>query len=119
MPKKTDDRTPKTPLFLETARADAEQVQNNLREVLLAQGYQDLSGQIIRGVMKLIVELETALVSLVRLSRGQAADCPDVPGGQPAASNTRGYGPVVPSVNDANVVNGQDDIDDLLSNLNI
>ena len=36
--------------------------------MLMAQGYQDISGQIIRGVMKLVDELESALGSLVRLS---------------------------------------------------
>ena len=46
-----------------------DKVRSNLTEVLMAQGYQDLSGQIIRGVMKLVAELETALVDLVRLSR--------------------------------------------------
>lgn len=105
--------------FWEPARADAEQVQKNLREVILAQGYQDLSGQIIRSVMKLIVELETALVSLVHLSRGVSTDCPEAAQPRTVAGNTHGYGPVVPSVNDSNVVSGQDDIDALLSNLNI
>ena len=52
---------------------DMDKVRGNLSEVLLAQGYQDLSGQIIRGVMKLVAELEIALVDLVRLSRRPAA----------------------------------------------
>ena len=101
--------------FLEHARNDADKMQNCLKEVILAQGYQDLSGQIIRGVMKLIVELEAALVSLVQLSRGEAP-------GRTESRNTQaaqGYGPVVPRVNDTNVVSGQDDIDALLSNLNV
>lgn len=105
--------------FLEHARTDAEHVQHNLKEVMLAQGYQDLSGQIIRGVMKLIIELEGALVSLVRLSRCQSAHSPEVPGHPPASGNTQGHGPVVPQVSDVGVVNGQDDIDALLSHLNI
>ena len=49
--------------------ADMGKVRANLSEVLLAQGYQDLTGQIIRGVMKLVGELEIALADLVRLSR--------------------------------------------------
>lgn len=106
--------------FLEHASSDVDQVQENLKEVILAQGFQDLSGQIIRSVTKLIVELEAALVSLVQLTRGNA---PGDAGARnaPAAvgSANHGFGPVVPRVNDANVVNGQDDIDALLSNLNI
>src|SRR5690606_1765245 len=58
----------KLDVFLDASRGDMNKVRNNLTEVLMAQGYQDLSGQIIRGVMKLVLELETALVDLVRLS---------------------------------------------------
>src|SRR5688572_25445594 len=48
-------------VFLDAARGDMDQVRGNLSEVLLAQGFQDLSGQIIRGVMKLVTELELAM----------------------------------------------------------
>jgi len=44
-------------------------VRARLTDVLLAQGYQDLSGQIIRNVMQLVDELELALVDLVRIDR--------------------------------------------------
>src|SRR5262245_32190195 len=37
--------------FILASRTDSEQVRANLNEVLLAQDYQDLTGQIIRGVM--------------------------------------------------------------------
>ena len=60
--------------FLHAARGDMDKVRENLSEVLLAQGYQDLSGQIIRGVMKLVTELEIALVDLVRLAQSGGAN---------------------------------------------
>ncbi|MCC6207483.1 MAG: protein phosphatase CheZ [Gammaproteobacteria bacterium] len=104
--------------FWTPAHADAEQVRKNLQEVILAQGYQDLSGQIIRSVMTLIGELESALVALIHLARGSATDSPESAQSH-IGDMTQGYGPVVPRVNDTNVVNGQDDIDALLSNLNI
>lgn len=103
--------------FLEHAPADAECVQKNLKEMILAQGYQDLSGQILRGVMKLIIELEHALVSLVRLTQGSGRD--ESQASAPRDTRSHGYGPVVPEVNDTGVVNAQDDVDDLLSTLNI
>ena len=49
--------------FLPVVRADSEQIRKNLADVLLAQGYQDLTGQIIRSVIKLVEELEEALAS--------------------------------------------------------
>lgn len=100
--------------FLGSAPQDMEQVRGNLAEVLMAQGYQDISGQIIRGVMKLVAELEVALANLVRLSNPN--------GVRPATvieldSQRRGYGPAVPGVDHGNVVNGQTDVDALLSGL--
>lgn len=101
--------------FLESARADAEQIRRNLGEVLLAQGYQDLSGQIIRSVMKLIDEIQDALAGLVALSRGQEVDY----GGRAPASPHRAAGPRVPGVEQGNQVKGQDEVDLLLSRMDL
>ena len=86
----------------------------NLAEVLLAQGYQDLTGQIIRGVMKLVAEVETALVDLTRLAARESAPC--VPRRRP--ERDRGTGPAVPGVDTGGtIVNEQQDVDALLSDL--
>lgn len=98
--------------FLPAARADSEQVRNNLAEVLMAQGYQDISGQIIRGVMQLVTEIESVLVGLMGLS---TADPERV--ATAAAPSSRGHGPVVPGVDHGKVVSGQQDVDALLSGL--
>ncbi len=97
--------------FLPSAHSDAELIRRNLAEVLLTQGYQDLTGQIIRSVMQLVDELEAALVELSRLSGG---------GGEPRnaqAQSARGHGPVVPGVTEGEVASGQQDVDALLSGL--
>jgi chemotaxis protein CheZ len=98
--------------FLQATRTDMGKVRENLSEVLLAQGYQDLSGQIIRGVMKLVTELEIALVDLVRLSRSRGA--------RPVSEETRrGFGPPIPGINSGPSVSGQQDVDALLSGLGV
>jgi len=98
--------------FLPAAGRDMNQVRGNLAEVLMAQGYQDLSGQIIRGVMKLVGELESALVELVRLSRTNA------PPRTPVVDvNRTGFGPVIPGIDRGPAVSGQQDVDALLSGL--
>jgi chemotaxis protein CheZ len=98
--------------FLDAARTDMDKVRGNLSEVLLAQGYQDLSGQIIRGVMKLVSELEIALVDLVRLSKTGTTNA------KPMSDETRrGFGPAVPGINNGPAVSGQQDVDALLSGL--
>lgn len=99
--------------FLESARTDMDKVRGNLAEVLMAQGYQDISGQIIRGVMKLVGELETALVELVRLSKTN----PQSRKSSLSEDTRRGFGPVVPGIDHGPAVSGQDDVDDLLSGL--
>lgn len=105
----------KLDVFLEASRTDMDKVRGNLTEVLMAQGYQDLSGQIIRGVMKLVAELETALVDLVRLSRtGPHALALDKPASEGVS---RGFGPAVPGVDNGPSVSGQSDVDSLLAGL--
>ena len=97
--------------FLPAVRADSEQIRHNLAEVLLAQGYQDLTGQIIRSVIKLVEELEHALGNLTRLS-GDLVEHATL-GENPSA----GHGPVVPGVTQGEVASAQTDVDALLSGL--
>ena len=97
--------------FLPAARADSELIRRNLADVLLAQGYQDLTGQIIRSVMKLVAELESALSSLAKLS-GDVVEHATM-----GASSGAGHGPTVPGVSKGEVAAGQTDVDALLSGL--
>jgi len=98
-------------VFLPAAQADCDLIRRNLAEVLLTQGYQDLTGQIIRGVMQLVQELETTLSGLTRLSGAE------VSAAQAAAGLSNGHGPVVPGVTKGAVASGQQDVDALLSGL--
>ncbi|HKU16710.1 MAG TPA: protein phosphatase CheZ [Steroidobacteraceae bacterium] len=100
--------------FLQGTREDMDKVRDNLSEVLLAQGYQDLSGQIIRGVMKLVTELEIAMVDLVRLSKSGARTS------RPVSDETRrGFGPPIPGIDSGPSVSGQQEVDALLSGLGV
>ena len=102
--------------FLALALEHADRIHGNLSEVMLAQDFQDLTGQIIRRVIALVQEVEERLVELVRLSGGVE---PDNGGSrQGDASLARGQGPAVPGVSEAGgTVSGQDEVDDLLSSL--
>lgn len=102
--------------FLERALPDADRVRRNLSGMLLAQGYQDLTGQIIRGVIGLVGELEAVLGQLVSLANGE--DTRRMPVLKlPVADHSRGVGPQVPGVGDTVAVNDQDDIDALLASV--
>jgi chemotaxis protein CheZ len=97
--------------FLPAVRTDSERIRRNLADVLLAQGYQDLTGQIIRSVIKLVGELEETLASLTKLS-GDVVEHTTL-----GENPDQGHGPVVPGVTRGEVASGQTDVDELLSGL--
>lgn len=89
---------------------------SNLSDIMMAQGFQDLTGQIIRRVITLVQEVEESLVGLIRITgqKMQNVQQKDEKKGQDISPT----GPVVPGVDDkGDVVTGQDDVDDLLSSL--
>jgi chemotaxis protein CheZ len=96
-------------------------VKSNLAEVLITQGYQDLSGQIIRGVMTLIQELESALAELQRIvGPGSVAGI----SAESVAANevvdvSAGFGPHVPGIERRSAVNDQSDVDALMSQMGV
>jgi len=89
------------------------QVQNGLNDILLAQGFQDITGQVIKRVIDLVQDLELSMVELIRISGNTATA---------TTAETKELelpGPVVPGVDDkaGDVAKNQDDVDDLLSSL--
>ncbi len=95
--------------FLLLTQGHSEKLHSQLSEVLMAQDFQDLTGQIIRQVIKLIHDVEDKLVQLVKLSGTTAPE--------KRSEKDKMEGPVVPGVDQGDTVSGQDDVDDLLSSL--
>jgi chemotaxis protein CheZ len=96
--------------YLEEVRGNFEEVRSNLSEVILAQSFQDLTGQILRGVQRLIGEVETALAELARVTGVQVEN--------KAPSGTDLEGPAVPGIT-RNAVTEQADVDDLIAGLGL
>ncbi|MFN2308655.1 MAG: protein phosphatase CheZ [Gammaproteobacteria bacterium] len=110
---------PEIDSFLELTNGHAAKLNARLSDVLMAQDFQDLTGQIIRRVITLVKDVEDSLVSLIRIS-GQRMAPADKAAATPGALRddlARGVGPQVPGVDQADVVHGQDEVDDLLSSL--
>jgi chemotaxis protein CheZ len=97
--------------FLDVAKAHSNGLHKNLSDVLLAQDFQDLTGQIIRKVIALVTDIEDKLVQLVRISGSKLPDA------KYQSPSDKLEGPVVPGVEQGDVVQSQDDVDDLLSSL--
>jgi len=96
-------------------------VKASLNDVLMAQDFQDLTGQIIRRVITLVEDLEGSLVDLIRLSSQGLmpgkAEQPVAEGHEDKERDIEAAGPVVPGVEHGETVSGQDEVDDLLSSL--
>lgn len=89
------------------------QLQSGLSDITLAQGFQDLTGQVLQKVTDLIEEVENSLIDLIRVAAEYQ------PNKQPKR-NEETVDPLKaegPQINNANSVNNQDDVDDLLSSL--
>ncbi|RMG29712.1 MAG: protein phosphatase CheZ [Gammaproteobacteria bacterium] len=110
---------PELDRFLEQAEAQASTLYDRLSEVMMAQDFQDLTGQVIRKVIKLVQDVEDNLVELVRLSGRQFR--PEARAEAREPSGSQGHGPHVPGVDEGletgEVVSSQDDVDELLSSL--
>jgi len=105
---------------LERTLKDSEHLKRHLSQMLLAQGYQDLSGQIISSVITLVIELESVLGQLVALANGE--DTRRMPvlrldTTQPMPEALMVTGPQVPGISRGIVVEDQADIDALLASV--
>lgn len=104
--------------LLEEASSESTKLTGLLTEVLMAQGYQDLTGQVIRRVIELVKEVEDSLVNMLTMF-GDAEPGPEPK--QTKASSDKdkvgAEGPIIDAENRDDVVQGQDDVDDLLSSL--
>ena len=100
--------------FLTHSKTVTAQLSTNFNTVLMAQDFQDLSGQIIRRVITLVEDVESNLVNLIRLQGDGAATEKDK-SIEPEKGKLEG--PQVPGKEAEDVMNNQDDVDDLLASL--
>ncbi|WP_333607824.1 protein phosphatase CheZ [Arsukibacterium sp.] len=105
--------------FLQQASLDSATLNALLTDVLMAQDYQDLTGQILRRVIELVREVEESLIGLLT-AFGQSNLTQEVKA-RPAKAKTKAAheaeGPIIDAAERDDVVSGQDDVDDLLSSL--
>jgi chemotaxis protein CheZ len=108
--------------YLQQVSGDGQGIHNRLTDILMAQGYQDLSGQVIKRVIELVSDVEQSLVRLVKLASSvEIVAGIQTPVRQVAQLDDRqkikAEGPQVNPGAGKDVVAGQDDVDELLSSL--
>jgi len=101
-------------VYLPEVKQNSDQIHANLSEMMMAQGFQDLTGQVIRQVIDLVEEVEDNLVRLVKIA-GQHIEIK--PEGNKKVDPIKAEGPQLNAGDNPNVVNDQDEVDDLLSSL--
>ncbi len=89
-------------------------IKAHLNDILMAQDFQDITGQIIRRVIGLVQDVEDKLVGLIKLS-GCLEDDSNKRESKPAEKVLEG--PQVPGKESATALRSQDEVDDLLSSL--
>lgn len=110
--------------FLQQMEVGTARLNTSLQNIVLEQGFQDLTGQVLKRVIGLIAEVEKDLVQLVLM----ASQVEEVTGLSTAISDEEEIKVLIekrkheaegPQMNKArvDVVSGQDEVDDLLSSL--
>lgn len=105
--------------FLDQMSEDTDKLNTSLQDIILEQGYQDLTGQVLKKVISLVTNVETELVNLMRIA-GQIEKVTGVTEDKSSKNGSdaiEAEGPQIHSKKRADVVSGQDEVDDLLSSL--
>jgi len=110
--------------FLTRTESESREVTAHLNDILLAQDFQDLTGQVIKRVTQLVTEVESNLLKLVLMASqvdrfaGIEHDAQPSPTEKDQEKHlSQGEGPQIHADKREDVVSGQDDVDDLLSSL--
>jgi chemotaxis protein CheZ len=106
--------------FFQEAEHDTNDIRSGLNDIMMAQDFQDLTGQIISRVIELVEEVEGNLVEIIRITgTGERLALQDEKEAKPddRQKDIEAEGPHIPGVGKGDVVSGQDEVDDLLSSL--
>lgn len=101
--------------LLKNTGKETQHIHSLMTDVLMAQDFQDLTGQVIRKVIDLVREVEESLINMLT-AFGLSTE--KVHGQHnPKVGENLVEGPIVNAENRDDVVEDQDDVDDLLSSL--
>jgi len=99
--------------YLDKVSIDIKSINKDMNTVLVAQGFQDISGQIIQRVSKMVQDVEHSLIGILKINSQYVNQNEQ----KEVVKDNSGYGPSVPGIAKGEVMKNQDDVDDLLSTL--
>lgn len=103
--------------FLAETVTESNRLNQLLTDVLMAQDYQDLTGQILRRVIELVREVEESLIGLLTAFGNSNVQVMEPKATKRKIEANEAEGPIIDKAGRNDVVSGQDDVDDLLSSL--
>lgn len=98
--------------FLSSINGKSDQVKSQMTDIMMAQDYQDLTGQMIRQVITMMQEVEEKLVRLVAISGASMGEKTDK-----SVDGRITHGPQLPTTDKQDVAHNQVEVDDLLASL--
>lgn len=98
--------------FLESIQPESDKVRSKMTDIMMAQDYQDLTGQMIKQVINMVQEVEEKLVRLVAISGAKLSKSDEK-----HTDGAMAHGPQLPTADKAQVATSQDEVDDLLASL--
>ncbi len=101
--------------FLKSTEKDSDELRKKLTDILIAQDFQDLTGQVLRKMIVLIQDVENSLVDILRMFGHQ--DIQHNAAAQKSGRDVVAEGPIINATEREDAVSSQDDVDDLLSSL--
>ncbi len=107
--------------LLVQVEGDSTELRGQLTEILMAQDFQDLTGQIIRRVITLVNEVESRLVDIITVFSGnnpeEQTQVSEMPADKTVKPSIEAEGPILHPEQREDAVSSQDEVDDLLSSL--
>jgi chemotaxis protein CheZ len=101
--------------LLKNTGKETKHIHSLMTDVLMAQDFQDLTGQVIRKVIELVREVEDSLINMLTAFGISAERMQEK--SSPKLGENLVEGPIVNTESRDDVVEDQDDVDDLLSSL--
>ncbi len=99
-------------LFLASINGESDKVKQQMTDIMMAQDYQDLTGQMIKQVTTMVQEIEGKLVRLVAITGATNSEKKEE-----NKDGTMAHGPQLATANKEEVATNQDEVDDLLASM--
>jgi chemotaxis protein CheZ len=104
---------------IDSLSEEFEAIKSSLMEIMMAQSYQDLTGQVLNRVILIITSIEQSLIELINQSSFDYQQIPEREQSDEKDQEMQGVGPNVTRKSQKDSVADQDEVDSLLDDLGI